>query len=158
VTQLMEKQRAARTASLNKQLECGCPDSTASDKPCIHQQQAAAAAAAAASNGGGRKVTLAYKGPVCTSLRACKSTFSGLVPYLHTLLPFLACTTLRVSALRVPDAFSVIAPELLNESPNFSAQCCKNGRSLCKRPPKVEYLCFIAFRLQQTYFDCYYAI
>ena len=60
VTQLMEKQRAARTASLNKQLECGCPDSTASDKPCIHQQQAIAASAAAGGGGtgggGGRKV------------------------------------------------------------------------------------------------------
>ena len=60
VTQLMEKQRVARTASLNKQLECGCPDSTASDKPCIHQQQAIAASAAAGGGtgggGGGRKV------------------------------------------------------------------------------------------------------
>lgn len=40
VTQLMEKQRAARAAALNKQLECGCPDSNATngDKTqcCIH--------------------------------------------------------------------------------------------------------------------------
>ncbi len=36
MTQLMEKQRAARAAALNKQLECGCPpDSTGGDgKPC----------------------------------------------------------------------------------------------------------------------------
>ena len=54
----MEKQRAARTASLNKQLECGCPDSTASDKPCIHQQQAIAASGGGngGSGGHGRKV------------------------------------------------------------------------------------------------------
>ncbi|XP_059085704.1 calmodulin-binding transcription activator 1-like isoform X2 [Tigriopus californicus] len=36
VTQLMEKQRAARTAALNKQLECGCPDSTNPEKSCGH--------------------------------------------------------------------------------------------------------------------------
>ncbi len=37
VVQLMEKQRAARTAALNKQLECGCPDSLAgADRTCPH--------------------------------------------------------------------------------------------------------------------------
>ena len=64
MTQLMEKQRLARTASLNKQLECGCPDSTAAGssgeggKPCVHQQQALAASQQQG-NGGhghGRKV------------------------------------------------------------------------------------------------------
>ena len=58
MTQLMEKQRLARTASLNKQLECGCPDSTASGseggKPCVHQQQALAASQQ--QGHGGRKV------------------------------------------------------------------------------------------------------
>ena len=58
VTQLMEKQRLARTASLNKQLECGCPDSTASGegKPCVHQQQALAASQQQGGGHGGRKV------------------------------------------------------------------------------------------------------
>ena len=57
MTQLMEKQRLARTASLNKQLECGCPDSTASGegKPCVHQQQALAASGQQQGHGG-RKV------------------------------------------------------------------------------------------------------
>ena len=50
VTQLMEKQRAARTAALNKQLECGCPDSTGPDK-CGHQTPTITASS------GGRKVT-----------------------------------------------------------------------------------------------------
>ncbi|XP_034241872.1 calmodulin-binding transcription activator 1 isoform X4 [Thrips palmi] len=37
VTQLMERQRAARSAALAKQLECGCPDSTCADgKTCSH--------------------------------------------------------------------------------------------------------------------------
>ncbi|XP_052124289.1 calmodulin-binding transcription activator 1 isoform X3 [Frankliniella occidentalis] len=37
VTQLMERQRAARAATLSKQLECGCPDSTCADgKTCSH--------------------------------------------------------------------------------------------------------------------------
>lgn len=37
VTQLMEKQRLARQATLTKQLECGCPDSTCADgKACSH--------------------------------------------------------------------------------------------------------------------------
>ncbi len=45
VTQLMEKQRAARAAALNKQLECGCPpDSTAVE---------AAVGVTAAERGGG---------------------------------------------------------------------------------------------------------
>ena len=61
VTQLMEKQRLARTASLNKQLECGCPDSTAASgseggKPCVHQQQALAASGQQQGHGHGRKV------------------------------------------------------------------------------------------------------
>ena len=51
VTQLMEKQRAARAAALNKQLECGCPDSTNPEKPCGH---AVAASTITASTGGGR--------------------------------------------------------------------------------------------------------
>ncbi len=45
MTQLMEKQRAARAAALNKQLECGCPpDSTAVE---------AAVGVTAAERGGG---------------------------------------------------------------------------------------------------------
>lgn len=45
VTQLMEKQRAARAATLTKQLECGCPDSTCADsKTCSHPMRRITAA------------------------------------------------------------------------------------------------------------------
>eukprot|EP00095_Tigriopus_kingsejongensis_P010378 maker-scaffold251_size238241-snap-gene-1.17 protein:Tk10378 transcript:maker-scaffold251_size238241-snap-gene-1.17-mRNA-1 annotation:"calmodulin-binding transcription" len=55
VTQLMEKQRAARTAALNKQLECGCPDSTNPEKSCGHVRkiQATKSEAHTTSGGGG---------------------------------------------------------------------------------------------------------
>lgn len=45
VSQLMEKQRCARAAALNKQLECGCPDSTCADsKTCSHPMRRITAA------------------------------------------------------------------------------------------------------------------
>lgn len=45
VTQLMEKQQAARVATLTKQLECGCPDSTCADsKTCSHPMRRISAA------------------------------------------------------------------------------------------------------------------
>ncbi|KAK6618303.1 hypothetical protein RUM44_002755 [Polyplax serrata] len=45
VAQLMEKQRAARDATLTKQLECGCPDSTCADgKTCSHPMRRITAA------------------------------------------------------------------------------------------------------------------
>lgn len=45
VTQLMEKQRIARATTLNKQLECGCPDSTCADgKTCSHPMRRISAA------------------------------------------------------------------------------------------------------------------
>lgn len=41
----MEKQRAARAATLTKQLECGCPDSTCTDgKSCAHPMRRITAA------------------------------------------------------------------------------------------------------------------
>lgn len=41
----MEKQRCARAAALNKQLECGCPDSTCADgKTCSHPMRRISAA------------------------------------------------------------------------------------------------------------------
>ncbi|XP_040578006.1 uncharacterized protein Camta isoform X3 [Lepeophtheirus salmonis] len=36
VTQLMEKQRTARADTINKKIECSCPDSTNPDKLCPH--------------------------------------------------------------------------------------------------------------------------
>ncbi|KAJ9578325.1 hypothetical protein L9F63_005443, partial [Diploptera punctata] len=45
VTQLMENKRLARAAALNKQLECGCPDSTCADgKTCSHPMRRITAA------------------------------------------------------------------------------------------------------------------
>ncbi|XP_035440522.2 calmodulin-binding transcription activator 2 isoform X8 [Spodoptera frugiperda] len=45
VTQLMEKQRAARAAALARQLECGCPDSTCNDsRNCAHPMRRVQAA------------------------------------------------------------------------------------------------------------------
>ena len=47
VTQLMEKQRSARQAALNKQLECGCPETNATNgdkmQCCIHSTTTTAA-------------------------------------------------------------------------------------------------------------------
>ena len=47
VTQLMEKQRNARQAALNKQLECGCPETNATNgdkmQCCIHNTTTTAA-------------------------------------------------------------------------------------------------------------------
>ena len=47
VTQLMEKQRSARQAALNKQLECGCPETNATNgdkmQCCIHNTTTTAA-------------------------------------------------------------------------------------------------------------------
>ena len=63
----MVKQRDARAASLNKQLECGCPDSTASDKPCIHQQQAIAASGGGGGGGGGGRKVQATKSEAHTT-------------------------------------------------------------------------------------------